>query len=95
MPEAVQDILSYNLDLVQCGRPSRIAKPLQGFSGVCELVVRYDTNAYRAVYVVNLGDAIYVLHAFQKKSSQGIKTPQVELAKIKQRLKWAKELADG
>lgn len=65
-------------------------KPLRGIgSGIREIVARADTSTYRAVYTVNIGERIYVLHAFQKKSSQGIGTPKREIDLIKQRLKMA------
>lgn len=54
----------------------------------CMKVKRYDTDTYRAVYAVKIGEKIYVLHAFQmKKSKQGIKTPQADVDLIKQRYK--------
>ena len=53
---------------------------------------RYDTNTYRAVYTAKLGENIYVLHAFQKKSTRGISTPKREINLIKQRLKMAREM---
>jgi phage-related protein len=46
-----------------------------------------DGNAYRAVYTVRYADAIYVLHAFQKKSKKGIATPRAEMNLIEKRLK--------
>lgn len=52
-----------------------------------EIVKRYDTDTYRAVYAVKIGEKIYVLHAFQKKSKQGIKTPLADVDLIKQRYK--------
>lgn len=52
---------------------------------------RYDTDTYRAVYAVKIGEKVYVLHAFQKKSTQGIKTPQPDIDLIKQRYKDAQE----
>lgn len=58
--------------------------------GVWEIRTRNDGNAYRVVYVVDLPDAIYVLHAFKKKSRKGISTPQHELEVVHQRLKIAK-----
>ena len=61
-------------------------------SGVWEIVARYDTDTYRAVYTVNIGDKIYVLHAFQKKSTRGIRTPKREIDLIKQRLTIARQL---
>ncbi len=56
--------------------------------------VRADdrSGTYRAVYVVHLREAVYVLHIFQKKSISGIATPQRDIETIRQRLKLAKEL---
>ena len=61
-------------------------------SGVWEIVARYDTDTYRAIYTVNIGEKIYVLHAFQKKSTRGIRTPKREIDLIKQRLTIAQQL---
>jgi phage-related protein len=70
------------------------AKPFKGVgSGVFELAVRYDADAFRTVLAVQLGKKIYVLHAFQKKSKKGIETPKHEVELIKQRYAEAKELA--
>lgn len=52
-------------------------------AGVYEIIKRYDTDTYRAVYAVKIAEKIYVLHAFQKKSKQGIKTPQADVDLIK------------
>ncbi|WP_234016989.1 type II toxin-antitoxin system RelE/ParE family toxin [Nostoc sp. 'Lobaria pulmonaria (5183) cyanobiont'] len=61
---------------------------LKGLEAVCiKLCKRYDTDTYRAVYAVKIAEKIYVLHAFQKKSKQGIKTPQADVDLIKQRYK--------
>ena len=57
-----------------------------------EIVARQQRATYRAVYVVNLGMRIYMLHVFQKKSTRGIKTPKREIDLIKQRLKQAKAM---
>ena len=80
------------LRLVQQGETPDNAKPLAGFSGasVWEIVDNYDTDTYRAVYAVKFRKAVYVLHAFKKKSKQGIKTPKKELELINQRLQFAK-----
>jgi phage-related protein len=68
------------------------AKPFKGIgSGVYEIVKRYDTDTYRAVYAVEIGEKVYILQAFQKKSKQGIKTPQGDVDLIKQRYKDAQE----
>jgi hypothetical protein len=71
--------------------PCRAAK---GFGGarVMEIIDRYDTNTYRAVYTVQFADVIYVLHAFQKKSKRGIATPQKDLDLIRRRLMEAQRL---
>ena len=63
-------------------------KTLKGFGGrsVLEIVAPYQTDAYRAVYTVRFHDAIYVLHAFQKKSTHGIATSQQDIDLIRQRL---------
>ncbi len=52
-----------------------------------------DSDTYRAVYTVNLGNAIYMLHVFQKKSKRGTETPKPDMDTIRSRLKQAKELA--
>ncbi len=93
LPEEVQDEIGYGLHQAQSGLMPDIAKPLKGFSGVIELVSNYDKNTYRAVYATKLGDKIYVLHAFQKKSKTGIKTPKEDIELIKRRLQKAKQLA--
>jgi phage-related protein len=69
------------------------AKPLKGFkgAGVLEVVEDSDGDTYRAVYTVKLAGVIYVLHAFQKKSKQGIATPKQDIELIESRLKRAKE----
>ena len=71
------------------------AKPLKGFSGVMEIRSNYKSDTYRAVYTTKVGDKIYVLHAFQKKSKKGIQTPKKEINLIKRRLQRAQELAQG
>ena len=87
-PQEVQKAVGYALQLVQAGETPSEAKPFKGVgSGVYEIVKRYDTDTYRAVYVVKIGEKVYVLHAFQKKSKQGIKTPQTDIDLIKQRYK--------
>ena len=94
-PDAVKHVVGYALYLAQEGEKHEDAKPLRGFggSGTLEIVVDHRGNAYRAVYTVTLGDTVYVLHAFQKKSKRGIATPKQEIDLIKRRLKRAKELA--
>jgi phage-related protein len=85
-PEEVRASLGYALQLVQAGETPMDTKPFKGVgSSVYKIVKRYDTDTYRAVYAVKIGKKIYVLHAFQKKSKQGIKTPQADVDLIKQR----------
>ena len=77
----------------QVGLKSPAAKPLKGFggTGVLEVVADFDGNAFRTVYTVRFAEAVYVLHAFQKKSRRGIATPRAELDLIAARLARAKE----
>jgi phage-related protein len=77
----------------QCGFKAPYAKPLRGFvgAGVLEIVDDHEGDTYRAVYTVRFAGAVYVLHAFQKKSKRGIATPKAELDLIKHRLKRARE----
>jgi len=56
---------------------------------VLEIVEGHDGSTYRAVYTVEFADVVYVLHAFQKKSKKGIKTPKQEIDLVKKRLKRA------
>ena len=92
-PEPVQDDIGFALFQAQQGKVSRAAKPLKGFGGrgVLEVVENHDGNTYRAVYTVRFAGVIYVLHAFQKKSKKGIKTPPQNMAVIKVRLKAAQD----
>ena len=93
-PRAVQKLLGDELQLIQFGGMPKDAKPFKGVgSGVFEIALRYDAEAYRTVLAVLLGDKIYVLHAFQKKSKKGIATPKHEVDLIKQRYAEAKEKA--
>jgi phage-related protein len=79
--------VGYSLHLVQAGEKPENAKPLTGLGvGILEIVCDYNKGVYRAVYTVKIGEFIYVLHCFQKKSKRGIKTPKQELDLIKQRL---------
>jgi phage-related protein len=87
-PVGVQDDMGYALYLAQLGEMSAKAKPLRGLgSGVMEIAVHDQSGTYRAVYTVSIGDSIYVIHAFQKKSKAGIATPKPEVELIRQRLK--------
>ena len=61
-------------------------------AGIFEIVLSYQTNAYRAIYAVQLDENIWVIHAFQKKSKTGIKTPKPDIDLVKERLKQLKEM---
>lgn len=92
-PATVQDEVGYALYLAQIGRGHIDAKPLKGFgSGVLEVVSDHRGDTFRAVYTVRLAATVYVLHAFQKKSTKGIATPRRELNLVKARLKLAEAL---
>lgn len=86
-PERVQDDFGYRLYLAQTGarripgaRPLADG-PLKGM-GIEELTVGFAGDAYRTVYTVRLGEVVYVLHAFKKKSKRGIATPRHEIETI-------------
>ena len=86
-PQTARRIVGEALRFAQQGEKHPKAKPLRGIgSGVLEIVARYDTDTYRAVYAVRISETIYVLHAFQKKSTRGSRTPKKEIDLIRQRL---------
>lgn len=94
MPEEVVTDIGYALYQAQLGEHPDIAKPLKGFGGanVLELIANHDSDTYRVVYTVRFSDAIVVIHSFQKKSKQGIKTPKQEIDLIQDRLKRAEDI---
>jgi phage-related protein len=91
LPDEVQDHMGYALHLAQTGGRHEDAKPLKGFggAGVLEIVSDHTGDTYRGVYTVKFVAAIYVLHAFQKKSKTGSKTPATDMEMITRRLKLA------
>jgi phage-related protein len=93
-PRGAQKSIGDELQLIQFGGMPKDAKPFKGVgSGVFEIALRYDAEAYRTVLAVQLGKKIYVLHAFQKKSKKGIETAKHDVDLIKQRYAEAKERA--
>ena len=92
-PEDAQRAVGYALYFAQKGDKHKDARPMRGFGGasVLEIVERFDGDTYRAVYTVQFESAIYVLHAFQKKSKRGIATPKEEMELVRVRLKQAEE----
>jgi len=94
-PEAVQDHMGYALFLAQRGGRHRETKPLTGFGGsaVVEIIKDYRGDTSRAVYTVRFRNAVYVLHAFQKKSKTGRETPLRDMELIHNRLREAERIA--
>lgn len=92
-PEGAQMEILSALTIAAEGRKADIAKPMKGLgSGVFEVALAWRGNAYRTVYAVQLGADIWVVHAFQKKSKTGIKTPKQEIDLIKERIKRLREM---
>ena len=93
-PEDAQSICMAALTIAAEGGKADIAKPLKGLgSGVFEIALPHRGSAFRVVYAVQLGEELWVVHAFEKKSTQGIKTQRHEIELIKDRLKRLKEIA--
>lgn len=92
-PDDVKRVMGFALRRAQDGGKHVDAKPLKGFggAGILEIVEDDDGNTYRGVYTVKFAGVVYVLHAFQKKSTKGISTPKHEIDLIKDRLKRAEE----
>jgi phage-related protein len=81
------------LTILAEGQMPDIAKPLTGLgSGVMELALRYRGDAFRVVDALQIGDDIWVIHAFQKKSKSGIRTPRQEIDLVRERLKRLREM---
>jgi phage-related protein len=92
-PEGAQAICLAALTIAADGGKADVAKPMKGLgSGVFEIALAYRGNAFRVVYAVQLGSDLWVVHAFQKKSTQGIKTPKHEIELIRERLIRLKEM---
>ena len=94
-PAGAQREMGYALFLAQMGeRHPSMAKTLRGFGGgtVVEVKESRDGNTYRAVYTVRYGDAVFVLHAFQKKSKKGMATPRANMQLIRRR--WTDLIAE-
>ena len=93
-PPPVRQKLGFVLYQAQIGRQHESAKLLHGFGDtVWQVRADHRRGTYRAVYMAQFQQAIYVLHAFQKKATSGIATPQRELDLIRQRLQLARKLA--
>jgi phage-related protein len=95
-PQQVRVDMGAALMAAQCGEIADHVKPFKGVgSGVFEIIERYDKDAYRLVYAVQIGKHIYVLHAFQKKSKSGIATPKSDVDLIRRRYREAQERAEN
>ena len=92
-PEGARPICLAALRIAAEGGKADIATPMKAMgSGVFEIALPYQGDAFRVVYAVQLGEGIWVVHAFQKKSTRGIRTPKRELDLIRDRLKRLKEM---
>lgn len=89
-PAEVQRSVGFALSAAQHGGKHPAAKPWKGDgAGVLEVVKDYDGDTYMAIYTVRFANAVYVLHAFQKKSPRGIATRQSDIGLVRERLKAA------
>lgn len=89
-PREVQAEFGFALGLAQLGETHPSAKPWKGEgTGVFELVESFDGDAYRAIYTVRFRNAVYMLHAFQKKSPSGIRTAKIDVELVSRRLRAA------
>jgi phage-related protein len=96
-PEDVRQVMGFALYEAQMGGKHPSATPLKGFkgSGVVEMVEDHDGDTYRTVYTVRFAEAVYILHAFQKKSKRGIATPRHDIDLIRARLEMARRLHES
>ncbi len=92
-PEDVIKEVGFILYRVQKNQFHPKIKPLKRINGVFEIVTDYRTDTYRTVYAMKIDNYIYVLHAFQKKSKKGIKTPKQTIDLIQKRLQTAQEIS--
>lgn len=95
-PADVRRDIGTALYWAETGRIHSTAKRMKGaLRDVTEIVSDHDGDTYRAMYSTRIGDSVYVLHAFQKKSKRGTATPQHELEVIENRLRAARRHAEG
>jgi phage-related protein len=97
LPEEVRQAFGYALHLAQVGDKHPSAKPLKGFGGggVVEVVEDAEGGTYRVMYTVKFRGAVFVLHAFQKKSKRGAATPLADMELVRTRLKLAEAAYDA
>ena len=95
-PSGAQNKAFEALSVIADGSMPDVAKPLTGLgSGVWELAIKERGDAYRLVYALQIGEDIWVVHAFQKKSTKGIATPKHEMDLVRDRIKRLKEMLGG
>jgi len=91
-PEGAKDICLAALTIAAEGGKADVAKPMKGLGpGIFEVALAFRGDAFRVVYAVQTGADVWVVHAFRKKSTSGIRTPLREVEVIRQRLKWLRE----
>ena len=91
-PEPAQDRVLTALRMAALGGKAETDKPLKGLgAGIFEVAVRHRGDAFRVVYALQLDDDMWVIHAFQKKSKTGIRTPKQEIDLIHDRIRRLKE----
>lgn len=91
-PAAVQRDMNNALMEIGNGEMPAKAKALRGLGpGVLEIALKHSKGAWRLVYALKIGNDIWIIHAFQKKSKSGIATPQKDIETIKTRLKHLRE----
>lgn len=92
-PVGIKKEMGHALYIAQEGGKHKNAKPLKGFRGanVLEIVEEDEAGTYRIMYTVQFEYVMYVLHAFQKKSKTGIKTPKQDMDLVEIRLNWARQ----
>jgi phage-related protein len=93
-PREVRRDIGRALYAAQEGEADPATKPMRGFGGgsIVEIIAHHRGDTWRTVYTVRFEEAIYVLHAFQKKSKRGISTPTRDIELIRQRLAEAERL---
>ncbi len=90
----VKSSFGYALEIAQSGGVAGYAKPMKGkFRDVFEVTIPDGSgdSTYRATYTTKIGDVVYVLDVFRKKSKSGIETPQRDLDRIYRRFQMARE----
>ena len=93
-PEGARTTCLTALTIAAEGGKTDIAKPMRGMgTGVLEIALAFRGDAYRVVYAVQIAEEIWVIHAFQKKSTRGVETPNREVDLVRDRLKRLKEMS--